>query len=255
MKKALWCIVMAFAIAAAGPTWAGKVKVSDFPEKGWHKGPYVAAMVGMHQLSNDKHIVTDQKFNSAVNPSFGLAFGWDIADWIGPLLQVSYATSTGNIGDPNNAAAVTNYPAGEYPQYTFPVGTFPVESARQHALNFSLFAKATLPYFTRAQWQFDMVKIIPFAKLGATGYAMFVNAPTNANKMGAFGGGPAIGVGCEFLVWKGLFFALDATEHLVIQSAYSRNITTANAGVQNLKLTKGGLDPQFTLHGMFGWHF
>lgn len=233
-----------------------KVKASDFPEKGWHKGPYVAAMVGMMQFSKNRHIVTDIPFDGKVGPAFGLAFGWDIADWIGPLLQMSYSTSTGTAGDANNGnnngAA---YAAGEYPQYTFPAATFPSENARQHVLDFSLFAKATLPYFTRAEWQPKMVKIIPFAKLGGTGHALFVNAPTNANKIGAFGGGPAIGVGCEFFIWKGFFMALDFTEHLVIQAAYSRSITTANAGVQSLKLTKSGFNPHFTFNGMFGWHF
>jgi len=232
-----------------------KTPEGEFPEKGWHKGAYVATMVGMMQYAKDRHIVTDQKFDGSFGPAFGLAVGWDIADWIGPLLQINFSTSTGDIGDPNNAAAVTNYPSGEYPQYTFPIGTFPVESARQYALDFSIFAKATLPYFTRAEWQPKSVKIIPFAKLGATGHALFVNAPTNANKIGAFGGGPALGLGCEFYIWKGFYFALDFTEHLIIQKAYYRNINTANAGTQNLKLTKSGFNPHFTFAGMIGWHF
>lgn len=236
-----------------------KVRVSDYPEKGWHKGPYLAANVGMMQITNDSHIVTGRKFDGSFDPEFGLTFGWDIADWIGPMLQVNFATATDQVGDPNNAAAGVIYPA--YPQYTFPAGTFPVENgARQYALDFSIFCRATLPYFTRAEWQSKMVKVIPFAKLGASGHAVFNKAPTSANMAGAFGGGPAVGLGVEFLVWKGFFFALDFTEHLIIQKAVNKTITATdnNTGITaatNFKVTQGGFKPHFSLAGLFGWHF
>lgn len=228
-----------------------KVKVGDFPEKGWHKGPYVTANIGMMQATNDKHIVTGQKFDGSFDMAFGLSFGWDIADWIGPLFQINYATTTSSVGDPNNIAATVTYDGGVT---TFPVGTFPVQNAREHIVDVSLFAKATLPYFTRASWQPKMVKILPYAKLGATGTALYVNASNAANKGGAFGGGPAVGLGCEFLIWKGFFVALDATEHLIIQKAFYKNITTT-VGSQNFKVTESGFKPQFSLYGMLGWHF
>ncbi len=225
-------------------------KGEKFPDKGWHKGPYLTANVGMIQVTNDKHVVTGLKFDGTIEPEFGLTFGWDIADWIGPMLQINYSTSTASVGDPNGgnnggAAYASN------PGVTFPAGTFPVENARQHIVDFSLYARATLPYFTRAGWQPDKVKIIPYAKLGGTGHAMYVNAPTAANKGGALGGGPAVGLGCEFFIWKGLFIALDATEHFIIQKAFYRNITT-NAGVQNFKILEGGMKPHFALTGLFG---
>jgi hypothetical protein len=99
-----------------------------------------------------------------------------------------------------------------------------------------------------------MVKIIPYAKLGATVHALFTNASNNNNKGGAVGGGPAIGIGCEFFIWKGFFVAIDATEHLIIQKALSRDITT-DQGPQNFKILEGGFKPQFSLAGLFGWHF
>lgn len=224
-----------------------------FPEKGWHKGPYLTANVGMIQVTNDTHVVTGVKYDGTIDPEFGFTFGWDIADWIGPMLQINYSTSTSTVGDPNggnNGGAA--YPSN--PGVTFPAGTFPVETARQHVIDISLFARATLPYFTRAGWQPNMVKIIPYAKLGGTGYAMYVNAPTAANKGGALGGGPAVGLGCEFFIWKGFFIAIDATEHFIIQKSFSRNITT-NAGQQNFKILEGGMKPHFALNGLFGWHF
>jgi hypothetical protein len=179
---------------ASEPTKAKKhhVKASDFPEKGWHRGPYVAATVGMMQVTNDYHVVTGRPFDGKFDPAFGLIFGWDIADWIGPMLQINFATASDTVGDANggnNGGAA--YPSN--PGVTFPVGTFPIESARQYVLDFGLYAKATLPYFTRAEWQPKMVKILPYAKLGGTAHAVFNNAPTNANKAGAFGAGPALG--------------------------------------------------------------
>lgn len=230
-----------------------KVRVSDFPEKGWHKGPYLTANVGMLQLTNDYHVVTGRPFDGQFNLAYGLTFGWDIADWIGPQMQINFTTKTDQVGDPNggnnNGAA---YPSN--PGVTFPAATFPAQNGRQYALDFSLFCKATLPYFTRAEWQPKIVKIIPFAKLGATGHAVFNSAPTTANMAGAFGGGPAIGAGVEFLIWKGFFVALDFTEHLILQKSIRKTITT-NAGNQNFEITKGGFKPHFTLFGLFGWHF
>ena len=215
-----------------------KVRAGDFPEKGWHKGPYLAANIGMMQETKDTHVVTGNKFNGPFDMNFGLTFGWDIADWIGPMLQINFATAKADVG--NGGAAIGAYPAG----------TFPTESARQYAMDFSIFAKATLPYFTRAEWQWKNLKILPYAKLGGTGYGMIVNAPTDANKIGAYGGGPAVGLGVEFFIWKGLFCALDFTENLIFRGSYSRTI----AGV-NTQVIQSGFNPQFVLNGLIGWHF
>ncbi|MFH0799635.1 MAG: outer membrane beta-barrel protein [Pseudomonadota bacterium] len=231
-----------------------KVTAADFPEKGWHKGPYVGVNIGIVQTAKDSHIITERNFGSWPNLDFGITFGWDIADWIGPMLQMNFSTKTAQVGDSNggNNGGVAY---ASQPTFTFPAGTFPVEQSRQYQTDIGLYAKATLPYFTHAEWQPKMVKILPYAKLGAAGSALFVNSPTNANKMGAFGGGPALGVGCEFFIWKGFFAALDFTEYLIWEKSISRNITTANAGSQNFKLTKGGFNPHFSLLGIFGWHF
>lgn len=234
-----------------------RVKASDFPEKGWHKGPYITANVGMMQLTNDKHSITGRKFNGTFDPMFGITFGWDIADWIGPLVQFNFATAKDDVGDVNNAVDTEDYGGFRYPTGTFP----PETGARQYALDFFLGARATLPYFTRASWQPKVIKIIPFVKLGATGHAVVNTASNTLNMAGAFGGGPAIGLGCELFIWKGFFFAIDATEHLIFQQKIEKTInnvinladnTTAN---RTFTIIKGGFAPQFTLNGMFGWHF
>jgi hypothetical protein len=202
----------------------------EFPEKGWHKGAYIAVHGGMMQVSNDTNIQTNVKFDGMWNPAFGLTFGWDIADWIGPMVQMTYSTKLGTVGN-----GTANYP---------------IENARQHVLNFSLFARATLPYFTRAKWQPNSVKILPYLKLGGTGHGMFVNAGADGNKVGGYGGGIGIGAGCEFYIWKGLFVAIDLTENLIFQQALYKTV-----GGVNTKLTDGGFTPQFNLLALLGWHF
>lgn len=246
MKK----LAVAFAVVVAAILIADISLAGEAPEPGWHKGPYLTANVGMMQVTNDTHTVTGRKFDGPIDPAFGLTFGWDIADWIGPMLQINYATTTSEVGDPNNVAAPVTYNG-----ITYATGTFPIQNARQHVLDFSLFARATLPYFTKASWQPKKVKIIPYAKLGGTGHALFVNAPSDNNKVGAIGGGPAVGLGCEFFIWKGFMIALDATENFIIQKAFYRNITDAGGVSRSTKLTDGGFKAQFELFGMFGWHF
>lgn len=235
-----------------------KAPKPEFPEKGWHKGVYVGANIGLVQVSNDTHIITARQFGSWQNLGYGLTVGWDITDWIGPLFQLNFSTKTAQVGDVANNTAVTAYPS--QPLYTFPVGTFPTEQARQYQVDVGLFAKATLPYFTRASWQPKIVKIIPYAKVGGAGNAVYVNASTATDKSGAFGGGPAVGAGCEFFIWKGFFVALDFTEYFIYQVSIKRNITvTPVAGGPNVpinfELTEGGLKPHFSLMGILGWHF
>lgn len=237
MKKITVCLLM---VVFSMVIFSGvlQAKQSEFPERGWHKGPYIGISGGMMQATNDKHVVTGRSFDGAIDAAVGLTFGWDIADWIGPMMQITYGMATGAVG--NGGAAVGAYPAG----------TFPDENARQHVFDFGLFARATHPYFLTASWQPKSVKIVPYAKLGGVGYGMYVNAPTSANKTGAFGGGPAIGLGCEFLLWKGLFFSLDLNENFIIQKSYWKTI----AGV-NTKVVEGGFKPQFLMLGLVGWHF
>lgn len=243
MRKIVGLLVAVAVLAAASSVVAGP----SFPDKGWHKGPYITGNVGMMQATNDRHVVTQRKFDGTIIPAFGLTFGWDIADWIGPQLQLSYGTATGQVG---TSAAVTS--GGT----VYPAGTFPLENAREHAINFGLYCRATLPYFTKASWQGDNFKFIPYFKMGGVGHALYVNAPTAANKTGAFGGGIGFGLGAELFIWKGFVIAIDATENIIFQGSYYKNITPAGAAAAvRTKIIEGGTKPQFNLTGMFGWHF
>ncbi len=97
-------------------------KTYDFPEKGWHEGPYLAANLGITRMCGDNHPVTGDRFGNCFDIAAGFTLGWDIADWIGPMLQVTHSTATALIG--NGGFAV-----GPYPE-----GTFPTENARQHVV-------------------------------------------------------------------------------------------------------------------------
>lgn len=210
----------------------------DFPQKGWHKGPYLAGNVGVARMCNDRNLVTGVEMGGCLDMILGLTLGWDIADWIGPMLQINYTTTTAYVGNGGDATG------------PYPADTFPTENARLHALDLSLFARATLPYFTRARWQWNNLKINPYTKLGATGYILYVNSPTPANRLGAVGLGPALGVGVEFYIWEGGFFAFDFTESLIFQKPFLRTI----AGTAT-QITEGGLKPQTKFMILFGWHF
>ncbi len=202
-----------------------------FPEKGWHKGPYLALHGGFMQATNDKNLVTNRSFNGSIIPAVGLTFGWDIADWIGPMLQFTYGFATDQVGDGNVDS--------------------PIEDGREHAANISLFVRATLPYFTRASWQPSGVKFIPYLKLGGTGHAIYVHANGDANKTGVYGGGIGFGGGCEFFIWKGLFFAIDFTENVIFQQSMYKTVR----GVPNTKILEGGTKLQANVLGLLGWHF
>ncbi len=201
-----------------------------FPEKGWHKGFWITAMGGMMQASEDENVDDKRKFDGMFIPSFGLSLGYDIADWIGSMIQFQYGTTSDQVGD----------------------GTadHPLEDAREHDVKIRLMARATLPYFTRADWQPNKIKIIPYLKLGGTAGGLYVNAPTNGNKVGAWGGGVALGAGLETLVLDRIWIGFDLTEDLMFLQDYYRTINNAKT-----KIIEGGFKPAFSLVGMVGYHF
>lgn len=231
-------LVVVVLMFVANPALAYYKKRYDFPQKNWHKGPYVAGNGGMAHMANDQHQVTRVRMGGSLDPTFGLTVGWDILDWIGPMLQINYTTTIAFVGNGGGATGV------------YPAGTFPTESARLHAVDISLFARATLPYFTRSRWKWNEFKISPYAKLGVTGYILYVNSPTPANRIGATGAGPAIGAGVEFYPWEGFFCALDITESLIFQGSSLRVIADTVTQV-----SESGLRPQTRFMGLIGWHF
>lgn len=226
MKKVLLAVLLALTLASS----TSFAKGEKFPDKGWHKGFWVTAMGGMTQASHDRNVDDNLAFDGTFIPAFGLSLGYDIADWIGPMLQMQYGTKGASVGD-----GTVNHP---------------VENAREHLITIRLAARATLPYFLRADWQPNKWKIIPYLKLGGAGTALYVNAPTNGNKVGAWGGGASLGAGLETLIIDRVWVGLDLTEDLMLLANYYRTI-----GGARTQIIQGGFKPMFTLMGMVGYHF
>lgn len=227
MKKlALAMLVLAALSFTASTSFADS---PSFPEDGWHKGFWIAATGGMMQATDDRNVASNVKFGGSFVPALGLSLGYDFKDWIGMMLQMTYGgLVTANVG---NGTA-----------------TYPVESAREHVLNFDLLCRYT--FLTSWLSQPDKVRILPFVKLGGAGRALFVNAPTDANKVGAYGGGIATGAGVEFLVIDRIFFAIDATEHLMFMQSQYKTINGART-----QIIRGGFKANFQVLGMVGYHF
>ncbi|MBI4211045.1 MAG: outer membrane beta-barrel protein [Deltaproteobacteria bacterium] len=227
-------IILFFAVLAVCSGFVGQAQA----EEGWHKGFYVQGNIGMTQVNNDTHLVTNVEFAKKTELSYGLTLGWDVNDWIGPFFTAIYSTATSTVGTATGAAGA------------FPAATFPSESAREHVADVTLGARATLPYFIDADWQPESIKFIPYAKLGGTAHGLFVNASTDANKVGAFGGGPSLGAGIEAFIWKGLIVSVDFMEHLIFQKEFRRTIAGTDTAV-----TEGGFKPRFSVQAGLGWHF
>jgi len=242
MKRFLFLLL---AVSFVSSAFAGS------PEEKWHKGFYIATDIGMMQITNDRHAVTKIPFDSKVAPLYGLTLGWDITDWIGPMLEINFATTTGTAGDPVHGGEDFTYPGGFHAK----ANTFPAERAREYALDFGLYLRATLPYFTEAAWQGENLKFVPYLKLGGLGHGLFVNAKTNNDKIAAFGGGLGFGAGMELFIWKGIIFDLDAVENIIFQQGIKKKIEDFNGVEQNVDILEGGTKAQFRLVGKLGFHF
>jgi hypothetical protein len=203
----------------------------------WDRGPYFLANIGMMQLNNDAHVVTGNKFAKNMELAYGLSIGFDANSWWRPIFTANYATASATVGTATGAAG------------TFPAGTFPRESSRQHAIDITFGDRFTLPYFRRVV-ESHTVKFLPYAMIGGTFHALFVNAPSNANKVGALGGGPAVGGGFHVFLTKGFVVGLDFTEHLIIQKKFYVTILG-----QRTEVTQGGFKPRYNAMASLGWHF
>jgi len=165
-----------------------------------HTGSYVYGMGGFVTLSHDTNDRTGLKFGSDIEAGYGFTYGHNITDWIAPELQFSYSTSTGAT------------PSGQ---------------GREHALTTRLNAKVS--FLTRSDWNKNRTwKFYPYAKAGGLAHALFVNAPNDDDKMGAWGGGIGIGGGLEVL-YKALYLGLDLSNDMVFSAVLCR-MGTAPAG-------------------------
>lgn len=217
---------MAFTLIGMHIAHAG---TDDFPDKGWHRGSFVLAHGGMMQANDDTNFQTGRKFDGMFIPAVGLTYGHDFLDFFGLMFQATYGgfTSSG-VGD-----GTANYPN---------------ETGKEHVLNFSLAARYT--FLTRWEGQPDGIKILPYVKLGPTGRVLYIDASSSGNKANSYGVGVSIGAGLELLVWRGVFFGIDATEHLMFIQDGFRTVNNVKT-----KVIDGGFKPSFQLLGLIGYHF
>ena len=177
-------------------------------------------MGGMMLLDHDTNVDNGIPFGNDIEPGFGLGLGYNITNWIAPELQIAYSTSTGQTS------------GGQ---------------GREHALNIRLNAKVS---FLTSQAEKDKnVKIYPYVKVGGVAHGLFVNAPVDDDKVGAFGGGVTLGGGVE-LNYRALFIALDFANDLLFLQEEREDV----AGVDTL-IIRGGFDYQLSLMGAVGVHF
>lgn len=185
-----------------------------------HTGSYIYVMGGLMNPAHDTNIRTNLKFGSNFAPGFGLTYGHNITDWIAPEIQFAYSTSRGNT------------PGGR---------------AREHMLNIRLNAKYS--FLTSQAMNQSGWKILPYAKAGGVVHALFVNAPVDDDKVGAYGGGFGLGAGLE-VNYGVLYLGLDISNDLLFLQATHKTI----AGVRT-KIINGGFDYQLSVMGAVGVHF
>lgn len=225
MKK----IAAVFILVAMFIATSNAIAGPKFPEKGWHKGPYLFVMGGMTQAGNDRNVDTNMRFASIFAPAVGLTFGWDIADWIGPMLSLKYGFDTDTVGNntPNH----------------------PVQNAREHIINIELMGRVT--FLTGWKNISEKFKILPYVKVGGAAHGLYINAAASANKGGSWGYGPGVGAGIEGLIIDKIWVGIDLQENLLFLQSVKKTV----GGTPNTEILKGGFYPQFALMGTVGYHF
>lgn len=228
MKKFVIILVLVALTVTASNAIAGKAK---FPDKGWHRGFYALAMGGMIQATNDRNVDTGRKFGSSFDPGVGLTLGWDITDWIGPMLSFKYGFDTAQVG--NGTVA------------------HPTQNAREHLINAELSARFSPLALIKWKNLSDTIKMLPYVKAGFAASGLYINASADANKAGSWGYGPSVGAGVEFLVWEKLWFGFDLQENLLFLQGVKKTVN----GVANTTIIQGGFHSQFSLMGVVGYHY
>lgn len=188
-----------------------------------HTGFYFYGMAGFMQATHDENqrVTPSQEFASSLVPAFGLTMGYNITDWIAPELQISYGTATGDT------------PSGE---------------GREHLLTVRLNAKYS--FLTNAEFNKDGgLKFYPYAKVGGLMHGLFVNAPDDVDKVGAYGGGFGAGGGVEFNYGL-LYFGVDVSNDFVFLQEETEEIAGNEVTILN-----GGFKYQASVMGTVGIHF
>lgn len=186
-----------------------------------HTGFYFYGMGGMMTMSHDRNVRTGLDFAHDIEGAYGLTLGYNITNWIAPELQIQYATVT---------------------------DTTASGQGREHAASVRLNAKVN--FFTDKAKEDKDFKWYPFAKIGGVAHALYVNAPADGDKVGAYGGGVALGAGIE-ANYKALYLGLELSNDLLFMGEYRDDV----GGAADVLIIEGGFNYQFSLMGAVGVHF
>lgn len=186
-----------------------------------HTGSYIYGMFGFIRSANDTNARTGTVFANSIEMNYGITYGHNVTDWIAPEIQFAYFTKQGNT------------PSG---------------AGREHALQVRLNAKYS--FLTNAAFNQERAwKIYPYAKAGGVAHGLFVNAPNNDDKVGAYGGGFGIGGGLE-VNYKALYLGIDISNDFLFLKETRRVID----GVNEI-ITAGGFEYMPSVQAAVGVHF
>lgn len=208
MKKII-CLLVALFVLGASPGAFAK------PEKGWHKGSYFLAGVGVMNNDEDTNVTTNTSFGNANILGYGLTFGWNFLDFLAAELEMRYGSET----------------AG---------------GNREHAANIDFLVKYSL--ILDALTRNEAVRFLPYLRAGAGVYGAAVpTSDTVTNRFGVYGPAGVLSVGMEVLLAKIFYVGADFTNHFVNLQAKNNSAGT--------RILNGGFDYQYSVFGHFGVHF
>ncbi len=213
MKKMITAVVGLICLTLASLGFASADYASK--EKGWHKGFYALANVGMMNIDKDTNVLTNRAFGSDIILGYGLTFGWNFLDFLAAELDMRYGSEKFN-------------------------------NQKEHAANIDINVKYSLILNALTQW--EKIRFLPYAKVGGGIFGAAVPDTSAGNdRFGVYGPSMNIGVGLETLILHYLYVGVDFTEHFVWLQSKS------NSAGQ--KILNGGFDPQYSVFGHVGVHF
>ena len=170
--------------------------------KGFHTGPYMTFDLAAVQVSDDYDEIAGKSLGNPVDFGAGVTFGWNVAD---------------DIAAEFNARYVTNIEVAS--------------SEREHLAEFGLGARYSFIINTLVKSKF---KILP-QLLGGAIFRLGAYPVNSGNRKARWGGGPYLGAGVMFMMWKYFYFGVDGRAEFLFMDETKQG---------NQVAYKGGFKPQ-----------
>ena len=211
-----WVIVISFVIG----TWTLAIcPAANAQPSGFHEGPYFMLHGGLLNFSADNNVRTSTKVGRDFEPSVGFNFGWNLKDWIGPELEVRYATNK-NGGN------------------------------REHIVNVNI--NAVYSFIIDQLGISKNSAVIPFIQTGPAIQLAAVpgDVLSTDNTMAVWGAGFGVGAGVKILFKRyGYAGILGQSDFIHLPNKYQ------NIGGSMVKVMNGGWEPEVGVSLMAGVHF